>query len=320
MSGRILVIRGGAIGDFVLTLPAIHLLRSAFPSAHIEIMGYRSIAAIAENRFYAQASRSIEYAPLSRFFTKDTDLPSDLVRYFSSFHQIVSYLYDPDSIFSGNLTRAGAKDLICGPGKILPHQHATAQLAAPLEKLALYLEDPCAHLYPSTQDLATARQLSPLSDIPDLSRCIAIHPGSGGKKKNWPTSRWLSLLDRLLAEFPDRPVAVLGGEADSNELSAFQQHTEKSKTSNRVFFLADLPLPTVAAFLHLAGVFLGHDSGISHIAAAAGCPSLLLFGPTDPAIWAPKNPQIRILHAPSSSMDSLSVDSVFLAALPLLMP
>ncbi|HSH40447.1 MAG TPA: hypothetical protein VK993_16870 [Chthoniobacterales bacterium] len=61
---RILVIRGGAIGDFVLTLPAIKLLRDAYPDARLEILGYKHIAALAENRFYAEAIRSIEYAAL----------------------------------------------------------------------------------------------------------------------------------------------------------------------------------------------------------------------------------------------------------------
>src|SRR5438445_38633 len=66
---RILVIRGGAIGDFILTLPALKALRDAFPRAHIEILGYKHIAALAENRFYARVVRSIEYRPLSSVFT-----------------------------------------------------------------------------------------------------------------------------------------------------------------------------------------------------------------------------------------------------------
>jgi ADP-heptose:LPS heptosyltransferase len=55
MFQRILVIRGGAIGDFILTLPALKALRNTYPDAHIEILGYKHIAVLAENRFYAQA-------------------------------------------------------------------------------------------------------------------------------------------------------------------------------------------------------------------------------------------------------------------------
>ncbi|MEY2499591.1 MAG: heptosyltransferase, partial [Verrucomicrobiota bacterium] len=64
---RILVIRGGAIGDFILTLPAIKLLRDGFPSAHLEILGYQHIIVLAEKRFYADAIRSIEHRALAGF-------------------------------------------------------------------------------------------------------------------------------------------------------------------------------------------------------------------------------------------------------------
>jgi ADP-heptose:LPS heptosyltransferase len=96
---RILVIRGGAIGDFILTLPALKALREAYPDARIEIVGYKHIAVLAENRFYAQAVRSIEYGPLSSFFAKNSELPAELAGYFASFDLIISYLYDPDQIF-----------------------------------------------------------------------------------------------------------------------------------------------------------------------------------------------------------------------------
>src|SRR4051812_17777946 len=102
---RILVIRGGAIGDFVLTLPAIKLLRENFPSARLEILGSGPTAALAEGRFYADAVLSIESGSLSRFFTKDAELPADLRDYFGSFELIVSYLYDPDGVFSENVGR-----------------------------------------------------------------------------------------------------------------------------------------------------------------------------------------------------------------------
>jgi heptosyltransferase-3 len=99
---RILVIRGGAIGDFLLTLPALKLLRDAFPSAHLEILGYKHIIALAENRGYADLVRSIDYAPLASFFSRDGELPAKLAQYFRSFEQIISYLFDPDEIFANN--------------------------------------------------------------------------------------------------------------------------------------------------------------------------------------------------------------------------
>src|ERR1044071_10458447 len=108
---RIFVIRGGAIGDFILTLPALKALREAWPHAHVEILGYKHIAALIENRFYAQAVRSIEYGPLSAFFAKNSKLAAELADYLASFDLIISYLYDPDRIFESNLRRCGVKKL-----------------------------------------------------------------------------------------------------------------------------------------------------------------------------------------------------------------
>src|ERR1700758_2027861 len=132
MFHRILVIRGGAIGDFILTLPALNALRTEHPCSCIEILGYRHIAALAQNRFYAQAIRSIEYGALSSFFAKDSELPLELARYFASFDVIISYLYDPDGIFEGNLRRCGAGKIVCGPARLDGSQHATRQLAQPV--------------------------------------------------------------------------------------------------------------------------------------------------------------------------------------------
>src|SRR4030095_2524626 len=112
---RILVIRGGAIGDFILTLPALKALRDASPHAHLEILGYKHIAVLAENRFYAQAVRSIEYGPLSSFFAKNSKLPEELAGYFTSFNFIISYLYDPVEILNNNLRRGAVKKLIPRP-------------------------------------------------------------------------------------------------------------------------------------------------------------------------------------------------------------
>ena len=103
VSARILVIRGGALGDFVLTLPALRVLREAFPEAWIEVLGYEHIAALADGRYYANRVRSMDYGPLAGFFARNGTLDSELSAYFAGFQQVVSYLFDPDGIFEGNL-------------------------------------------------------------------------------------------------------------------------------------------------------------------------------------------------------------------------
>lgn len=288
---RILVIRGGAIGDFILTLPAVRLLRESFPDAHLEILGYKHIVALAEISGYANATRSIEYGRLASFFTRGGELAPELVTYFSGFQQIVSYLFDPDEIFATNLRRAGVRNLIAGSPKITDQEHAARQLARPLERLALYLEDPAAQIVPRENGLRD-------------DNLLAIHPGSGSETKNWPIDRFVEVARGWLAPNDERKVLIVGGEADEAPVAQLR----RGLPNERVELAKNLPLPELASRLLNCAVFLGHDSGISHLAGAAGTPALLLFGPTDPAIWAPANPQVRVLRSSSLTMAGIHAD------------
>jgi heptosyltransferase-2 len=291
---RILVIRGGAIGDFVLTLPAIKLLRDRFPEAHLEILGYTHIAALAEKRFYADAVRSIESASLAKFFAKDSDLPAGLFDYFGGFDLILSYLHDPDGIFETNVKKAGSGTFIAGPSKLDEREHASFQLARPLAALGLSLTDPSAHLFSTDADRNAIRS---------LQGKMAFHPGSGSETKNWPIENWIELGDALLARA--QCLIIIAGEADT----ARTLQLKRAWDGKPVRFAENLPLPHLAALLE-GSAFIGHDSGISHIAAAVGGRCLLLFGPTDPAIWAPANANVTVLRAPDGKMELLEVETV----------
>ena len=297
---RILVIRGGAIGDFILTLPAIKALRDANPHAHIEILGYNHIAALAENHFYAQRVRSIESAELVRFFAKKAELPSELSKYFAGFDLIVSYLYDPEGIFETNLRRSGSDHIVCGPAKIDNRSHATRQLAAPIKQLGLAISDFAPKVYPSSEDRHHAERL--LSGV--AAPIVGLHPGSGSETKNWPIENWIKLGSQLLQRCP-ASLVIVSGEADEVQT----RQLELAWANERVRFAKNLPLPVLAAALERT-IFVGHDSGISHLAAAAGARCILLFGATDPDVWAPLNENARIVCAPIGDLRCLNVNVV----------
>jgi heptosyltransferase-3 len=296
------MIRGGAIGDFILTLPTLKALRDAYAKAHIEILGYKHIAALAENRFYAQAVRSIEYGSLSSFFTKNSKLSAELANYFSSFDLIISYLYDPDEIFEQNLQACGVKNLIRGPSKIDNSAHAARQLAQPVEELGIKVVDLAAQIFPSAEDRQFARDF--LRHLP--RPILAIHPGSGSEKKNWPLEKWTNLGNDLLGrESFCGSMLVISGEADRAQVARLEELWQ----NERVAFAKNLPLVHLAALLENS-IFVGHDSGISHLAAAAGANCILLFGPTDPDIWAPQNEDARVIRAPKRDLQQVDVDWV----------
>jgi len=284
-------------------LPALKALRHAHPRARIEILGYSHIATVADRRFYADAVRSIEYAALSRFFARDAELPLDLRDYFGGFDLILSYLYDPDQIFEINLRRSGAQKFLRGPARIIPGTPAARKLAQPLQEVGINVSDLAAKVFPSDKDREFAHRFLEDCEPPIL----ALHPGSGSEKKNWPIGNWIELAKASLnAEALFRTIIFVSGEADENEMARLRTLFEREA---QVRFAHQSPLPQLAAVLEQS-TFIGHDSGISHLAAAAGARCFLLFGPTDPKVWAPQNKDVRVLLAPNCDLTQLDIATV----------
>jgi heptosyltransferase III len=205
--GKILVIRGGAIGDFILTLPAIAALRRQFPAAHLEVLGYPHIAQLAMAGGIVNRVQSIEAGALAGFFARNGNLAEDLVDYFSEFDVILSYLYDPDHIFQTNVGLCTGAQFIVGPHRADEQRrvHATQAYLQPLERLAIFDADPIPRLPISAR---------PSSHVPrpPSAGTLALHPGSGSDRKNWPEEQWAELLQQLL-NFTSHNLLLIGGEA-----------------------------------------------------------------------------------------------------------
>jgi heptosyltransferase-3 len=299
--GGLLMIRGGAMGDLVLTLPALRLMRQSFPAQRIEVLGTPGLVDLAVHFGLADAVRRLEDPGLARFFVPGSVLDPGWSAYFASFSVVVSYLSDPDDNFHQNLRRAGVSTLLRGPHRPVENgQHATEQLAAPLAGLALFFEPGEAG---KPMDFASTGPREPV---------IAIHPGSGSPRKNWGLENWVHVTRQLHLQTGAR-FLVVAGEAEVPTLAAFRDLLTAHHVPHG---LADqLPLPEVARQLARCQVFLGHDTGPAHLAAACGVPSVLVFGPTDPAVWGPVGGHVRILRAPSASLTDVSAADVTAAAL-----
>jgi heptosyltransferase-3 len=100
-------------------------------------------------------------------------------------------------------------------------------------------------------------------------------------------------------------VLLIGGEADEKRL----QFLERAWKDRPVRMARNLDLPILAALLE-ARLFVGHDSGISHLAAAAGARCVLIFGQSDAAIWAPKNEDVTVVQAPQGNVRLLKAGQV----------
>ena len=289
---KILVIRGGAIGDFILTLPAIAALRRQFPQAHLEVLGYPHIAKLAVAGGLADRVQPIEARGLAGFFARDGVLDPDLVEYFSEFDLVISYLYDPDEIFKTNVGRCLVKQFIIGPHR--PDEtaqlHATQVFLKPLERLAIFDADSVPHLSFNSQ-LSTLNQ-------------FVFHPGSGSEKKNWPEAKWAGLIQQIAAT-TDWHLLLVGGEAEGDRL----QRLAGAMPSARCSIAQGLPLAELAQRLQSSTVFVGHDSGITHLAAAVGLPSIVLWADTLEEIWRPQGERLVVLKE-MTGVQAISVEKV----------
>jgi ADP-heptose:LPS heptosyltransferase len=125
-----------------------------------------------------------------------------------------------------------------------------------------------------------------------------IHAGSGSPRKNWPIERFVELSHRLKTS--GRRIAwVLGpAEADFDE-GVFRDD-----------LIVRAPLQELAATLARSRLFVGNDSGVSHLAAALGTPTVAIFGPTDPVVWGGDGPRVRTVRGPGGALLDLPVDAV----------
>jgi len=293
---KILVIRGGAIGDFILTLPVLSALRQQFPKTQLEVLGYPHIAQLSVAGGLADAVRSMEARPLAGFFARGGILEPELQEYFASFAIIISYLYDPDGIFEANVRRSCKGQFIAGPHRPdeSKSEHATAVFLEPLKRLAIFDPDVVPRLMVSQGRAPSGLQ----------SKRIAIHPGSGSEKKNWALEKWIQLAQQIL-DGNDVSLLVVGGEADTRKIDALKA----GLLSDRVEIAFNVPLPILAQRLTECSLFIGHDSGITHLAAAAGVPTLVLWAESSEVIWKPLGAQVTLVRSPAG-LSGLDVRTV----------
>jgi len=292
-AGRILVVRGGALGDFILTLPVLAALREGFPGNRIELLGYSQVTDLAVRSGMADAARSIEARPLAGFFARGGELDSNLSAYFAGFHLIISFLFDPDLIFRTNVGRISQAGFIQGPHR--PDEsldrHAADQLLQPLQQLAVFDADSVPRI-PRALGGSSAR------------RWIAVHPGSGSERKNWPEARWAGLLSELSVD-PELRFLLVGGEAEGDRL----ERLARAVPNGAGQILRSRPLAEVSDRLSTCRGFLGHDSGITHLAAALGLPGIILWGPSRLRVWHPRCARMEIIEA-GERLEELSVATV----------
>lgn len=297
------VVRTGGLGDTILVLPTVAILRTAYPNATFTLIG--STWAEALQPLLPLAVRAVH---IDRVFPPARH-GGPAAHIFAASSAAILYTATPEGDLVSYARRACSGPVVVWPVEPVPGMHAAQHLANAVASVA---SDPgvlpMSTLHCPREDRLHGRAWLD-REMGQGVRPLAVHPGSGGTRKCWPARRFAELAARLEA-----PVLVVEGPADSEACRDFSEALPASVPLGRA---AGMPLCRLAALLMESRGYIGNDSGVSHLAGALGVPTVAIFGPTDPAVWAPRGPEISVLTAPGDAPWP-TVDAVLVAARTLL--
>ncbi len=256
---RTLAVHTGGIGDFLLACPALIHLAEEGP---LELLGRADRLAVAVAAGIAKAAHDMDCAGFDSVFTEPNDRLRGLL---ARFDRCVVWMRDEGTIARA-IRRCGVADVHVLPG--LPPKDW------PDHASCYYLE--ClgyGAVKPLRLDIAPG----------NTRRDVIIHPGSGGCDKSWPLAQFEAVVDALVRQ--GRSVTWCLGPAE--EAVAVPPGTALLRLDS----LVDLAQELAAARL-----YLGNDSGITHLAAAVGCRTVVIFGPTNPRVWAPLGEHVTVVQ------------------------
>jgi len=295
----ILVIHQGALGDFILALPTLETLKEAFPKAKWVIMGFPRILELVDKRFYADEILSIDQKGMASFFVRGGSLDRPLSQFFSTFDIVVVFGKDGGGNLIGNLKEVCQGEIL----SINPFPewteriHLTDHLLRELRRYGFPPSEKNPRLFLSGEDKEWGKSFFRLKGLTEeeRSRAIVIHPGSGSKKKAWPLERVLELIHHLQRHSHSRILVVLGP-AEGAEVEKAFEGMKWEMGAAAPLLVKGLSLLQLASVMEGCRLFIGNDSGITHMAAALGLPTVAIFGPSDHKIWSPKGEKVFVVR------------------------
>jgi len=294
----ILVLRPGAIGDALLIFPVLKALREQYDGTRITLVSNAQVMPLAQVFGVAEQTFDFQDIRWSELFSSNGIRTSSMRDLLAQTDLAICWMRDPDGIIEDNLKTSGIKHLIIAPGRppAGEHLHIVDYLARTigLPDIGTKFVAPNRHQPEESQSTSVAK------------RFVAIHSGSGAVEKCWPTSHFAEVIKQLWEQ--DCPVLLLAGPADTERVDDLLQQLPVPPKSEMFKVLTHAPLLEVAQHLQQCRCYLGNDSGITHLAAMLGVPTIAIFGPTDPKSWRPVGPFVNVIHEPR--LEDVSEDAV----------
>ncbi len=287
----VVVFHQGALGDFLMAASAIENLAEFCAAARVDFWSKPEHVSLLTGKGYLGACHPV-----------DSPLVASLLH--DSLWQTVAlpdFLLKADLVFifgqTGSRAMAGrlAGRLSANvswiqsfPSADSPGIHVSHFLSRQLKELGWPIDHQPLRLSPPAAEKQAAKEL--LHDLGISSPPILIHPGSGGRRKVWPLRNWHGLIDWMQSQLSCQTLLSIG--------PADEYMIEFSRTMRE----AEVPTVTgltairLSALLSLCALYIGSDSGVSHLAAAVGIPTIAVFGPTDPDVWGPPGDNVAIVR------------------------
>jgi Glycosyltransferase family 9 (heptosyltransferase) len=276
---RIGVLFPGALGDFICFLPALQELAL---SGDVDLFARSEFADIVPS---GVTVRSLECSEITRLFAADTAGEQQLQNFYAGYTAVYSWLGCRQSEFVQQLT-----SLACGRARIYPFQPTNSSIHQTDYYLSCIGWDSAGSLEPEVklrpEGVAWCDEFCATHALRRRPLLVTA-PGSGAREKNWPEDFFLAIV-KWWREAVNGVVVLLTGPVEQE-----RGGVERLRASCLV--ASDLTLSQATALLARSDVYLGNDSGITHLAAAAGTRTIALFGPSNARQWAPRGKRVTII-------------------------
>ena len=284
-----------------MSWPLVMALARLHPQSRIIVVTQHSKGALAEAALQVE-SADVEHG-WHAVYSPDAEPSEPVMRLLSGAHSIYSFVSNPGDVTTSNLARlAGPEAQVV---TLEPRPPADFQKHA--SDFLLQQLNGRSALLAGTQQMIKSINLRGISAGRSDGGDIVIHPGSGSVEKCWPVDRFIKLIGKFKRK--KKNVRVLLGEVElermaAKDVAALEASAQVRRPANYVDLLNEL---------RTAATAIANDSGPAHLAGMIGVPTVVLFGASNPIVWRPLGPRVKVIA--KSAMDQIEVDEVFESAI-----
>jgi ADP-heptose:LPS heptosyltransferase len=289
----LLIIHPGALGDVLLAFPAIASLRTRHLPHHMILLSGSEVGTLLQSCGVVDQTLTTESGDLASLMGGAEQLPVRLRTLLRGSEQVVGWFKDHDGSVRATLQQLGIQRIILETPTPRAGVHQSARFLEALEDARGSVPQSVRLAVPGELRQAGATVLRAIG-IQEGQNFVVCHPGSGSVHKCVRPETMV----QVLHNFGQRGImpVIVGGPADEEVLERIRK-----LSMGYVPVVQQQSLATLAGILVQARLYVGHDSGVTHLAAALHVPTVAIFGPTDPRQWAPLGDHVSVITGPPCS-------------------